>query len=74
LGRSGRGVEAVRRWKPCIAALVKFLKHEDARRLTRIDVLKWKEELLKTLGPKTVRDAHVRSYGGNWVTGVRKAA
>lgn len=59
LQRSGRGAEAARRWKPCIENLVSFLKHDDAQRLTRQDVLNWRDQLLTTLSAKTVRDAHV---------------
>ena len=59
LQRSGRGGEAARRWKPCIEHLIGFLKHDDAQRLTRQDVFNWREELLTTLSPKTVRDAHM---------------
>lgn len=61
LQRSGRGAEAVRRWKPCIENLISFLKHDNARSLTRQDVLNWRDELLTTLLPKTVRDAHMAS-------------
>jgi integrase len=59
LGRSGRGVAAEQRWRPCFAALKAFLKHDDARRLTRPDVVRWKEHLLTTLAAKTVRDVYL---------------
>jgi integrase len=59
LRRSGRGAEAERRWKPCFRGLIAFLKHDDARRLTRSDVLRWKDHLLASLAPKTVRDAYI---------------
>ncbi len=68
LQRSNRGGEAARRWKPCIDNLIEFLKHDDAQRLTRQDVINWKDQLLTTLTPKTVRDAHVTSLKAilNW--------
>ncbi len=59
LQRSGRGAEAARRWKSRIENLISFLKHDDAQRLTRQDVLNWRDQLLTTLTPKTVRDAHM---------------
>jgi integrase len=59
LRRTGRGAEAERRWRPCFAALIKFLKHDDAGRLTRPDILRWRDHLLETLAAKTVRDAHI---------------
>ncbi len=59
LRRSGKGAATERRWKPCIAALTEFLKHDDARRLTRQDVIRWRDDLLLSLAPKTVRDAHL---------------
>lgn len=59
LQRSGRGAEAARRWRPCIENLVSFLKHDDAQSLSRQDVLNWRDKLLTTLTPKTVRDAHM---------------
>ncbi len=68
LQRSNRGAEAARRWKPCIDNLIGFLKHDDAQRLTRQDVIDWKDQLLTTLKPKTVRDAHVTGLKAilNW--------
>jgi integrase len=59
LQRSNRGAEAARRWRPCIDNLIEFLKHDDAVRLTRHDVIGWKEQLQTTLSPKTVRDSHM---------------
>jgi integrase len=59
LRRAQRGAEAERRWKPCIQSLIAFLGHDDARRLNRGDVVKWKDQLLASLAPKTVRDSHL---------------
>ena len=68
LQRSGRGAEAARRWKPCIDHLIGFLKCDDAQRLTRQDVVNWRDELLTSLAPKTVRDAHMSGLKAilNW--------
>lgn len=57
----GRGEESERRWKPVFEDLRKFLKHDDARRLTKQDVIKWRDKLLKTKSPKTVRDVWLSS-------------
>ncbi|WP_152047172.1 site-specific integrase [Aureimonas psammosilenae] len=59
LAASGRGAEAKRRWKPVMEHLIKFLQHDDARRVTRADVLRWKDDLLTRLAPKTVRDSNL---------------
>ncbi|MCC0003824.1 MAG: tyrosine-type recombinase/integrase [Methylobacteriaceae bacterium] len=61
LKRSGRGFAAEVRWRPCFVALKQFLKHDDAHRLTRPDVVRWKEHLLMDLAPKTVRDVYLSS-------------
>lgn len=68
LQRSARGGEAARRWKPCIENLVSYLKHDDALRITRQDVINWRDQLLATLSPKTVRDAHMAGLKAilNW--------
>ena len=68
LQRSGRGSEAARRWRPCIEHLIAFLGHDDARGFSRQDVINWRDQLLTTLAPKTVRDAHVTALKAvlNW--------
>lgn len=59
----GRGAEAGRRWKPVFKALVRHLGHDDARHLTKSDIMGWRDHLLETekLAPKTVRDVHLAS-------------
>lgn len=59
LARSGAGKGAAKRWKPCFDHLIGFLKHDDASRLTRQDVVRWKDDLLETRAPKTIRDVHM---------------
>jgi integrase len=61
LARSGKGAEARRRWTPVFANLKEFLGHDDAARITRRDVLRWKDKLLETLSAKTVRNAYLAS-------------
>ncbi|WP_196815293.1 hypothetical protein [Mesorhizobium sp. L2C084A000] len=53
----GKGREAERRWKPVFANLTKFIGHNDARRLTKQNLLEWRDARLTTLSAKTV--AHV---------------
>lgn len=59
----GKGTESERRWKPVFTDLRKFLRHDDARRLTKKDVLDWRDRLLQTRSPKTVQDV--------WLTALR---
>ncbi len=47
------------RQTPVIASLRKFLKHDDAARITRKDVMAWRDELMKTLSAKTVNDVYL---------------
>ena len=59
LARSGRGRGAMQRWRSCFASLKEFIGHDDATRLTKRNVIDWKEALLETLEPSTIRDAHL---------------
>lgn len=59
LAKSGRGSAALRRWKPCFDALVDFVGHDDAARLSKDDVIRWKRALSETLSAKTIRDCHL---------------
>jgi len=47
------------RLRPVIDNLRKFLKHNDAGRVTKKDVLAWRDHLMKTLSPKTVNDIYL---------------
>lgn len=61
LGRIGKGREAGRRWTPVFADLARFIGHDDARRLTKKNLMDWRDEALKTLAPKTVADVYLAS-------------
>lgn len=61
LEKSGKGAVARRRWAPVITDLVAFLKHDDANRITKSDVIRWKDDLLTRYAPKTVRDINLAS-------------
>lgn len=56
----------VKRWRPVIAHLIKFIGHDDASKLTTENVRAWKEALLKECdggkparAPKTVRETYL---------------
>ena len=59
LARSGRGAEAMRRWRPIMADFVRFVGHDDAKRFTKRNVLDWKDDLLTRLSAKTVKDSNL---------------
>lgn len=45
-----------RRQRPVIEGLRKFLKHDDAARITKKDLIAWRDHLMKTKAAKTVSD------------------
>lgn len=59
LAKSGGGIEAGKRWTPGFKNFVQFLGHDDARLISKQNVIDWKDELLEELAPKTVRDTNV---------------
>ena len=48
-----------KRQEPVVQSLIEFVKHEDARRLTRRNIIDWRDKLMKTLAPKTVSDIYL---------------
>lgn len=58
IGR-GRGTE--KRWTPVFTDLIKFIGHDDARRLTKQNLVDWRDERLKTLSAKTVGAVNLAS-------------
>ncbi len=48
-----------RRQDPVIANLRKFLKHDNARRMTKADMMAWRDHLMKSLSAKTVSDVYL---------------
>ncbi len=61
LAKSGKGAEAGKRWKPVFKALIKFLGFDDATRITKQDVIRFKEHLGATHAQKTIRDVYIGS-------------
>ncbi|MDW4548827.1 DUF6538 domain-containing protein [Defluviimonas sp. D31] len=47
------------RQAPVIKSLRTFLKHDDARRVTKKDLLAWRDHLMTTLSAKTVNDIYL---------------
>ncbi len=50
-----------KRARPVIDSLAKFLKHDDARRLTKRNLLAWRDHLMNELSAKTVNDIYLSS-------------
>lgn len=57
----GKGKGAEKRWTPVFENLRKFVKHDDARRLTKQNLQDWRDGLLKTHAAKTVGDVYLAS-------------
>lgn len=57
----GKGRAIQKRWTPIIVDLVKFVGHDDARRLTKQNLMEWRDARLKTLSAKTVGDVYLAS-------------
>lgn len=55
----GKGAEAERRWGPVFADLRRTIGHDDARRLTKQNLLDWRDARLKTHSAKTVADVYL---------------
>lgn len=47
------------RQRPVIESLRKFLRHDDAARITKKDLLEWRDHLMKTRSAKTVSDIYI---------------
>ena len=57
-----------RRQRPVIEGLRKFLKHDDASRITKKDLIAWRDHLMKTKSAKTVSDVDLSTVRSllNW--------
>jgi len=55
----GKGIE--KRWTPVFVDLVKFIGHDDARRLTKQNLMDWRDESVRTLSAKTVGHVYLAS-------------
>lgn len=57
--RAGFMRSGSRRQDPVVANLRKFLKHDNARRITKSDLMAWREHLMQSLSAKTVSDIYL---------------
>jgi hypothetical protein len=57
----GRGASAAQRWEPVFYDRKEAIGHDDARKLTKQNLLDWRDEKLKTLAAKTVADVYLAS-------------
>ncbi|MDF1600174.1 hypothetical protein PZ895_10335 [Mesorhizobium sp. YIM 152430] len=57
----GKGKGIAKRWSPVFTDLIKFVGHDDARRLTKQNLMDWRDARLKTLSAKTVGDVNLAS-------------
>lgn len=57
--RAGFMRDKGQRQRPVIDSLRKFLKHNDATRVTKKDLLSWRDMLMQTLTAKTVNDIYL---------------
>lgn len=61
LERNGRGGGARKRWPPVFEDLSQFVGHTDAARLTKQNLIEWRDAKLQTLSAKTVADVYMAS-------------
>jgi integrase len=61
LERNGRGLGARKRWPPVFEDLGKFVGHNDANRLTKQNLIEWRDTKLQGLSTKTVADVYMAS-------------
>jgi integrase len=61
LERNGKGREARKRWTPVFEDLARFAGHNDAARLSKQNLIDWRDAKLETLSPKTVADVYLAS-------------
>ena len=59
--RIGKGRDLEKRWQVVIDHLIAFLGHSDARRITKADLLRWRDKLLEDRGPRTVAMVYLAS-------------
>lgn len=57
----GKGAGAEMRWATVFKHLRKFLGHDGAQRMTKQDLISWRNELMKTRAAKTVSDVYLAS-------------
>jgi len=57
--RLGRGTSIEKRWQPVITDLARFLRNDNARKISKTDIVRWRNKKLETLSPKTVKAVYL---------------
>ncbi|MEH6647953.1 hypothetical protein [Sulfitobacter sp.] len=57
--RLGRGTSIEKRWQPVITDLARFLQSDNARDISKADIVRWRNKKLETLSPKTVKAVYL---------------
>lgn len=68
LKANDKGVGAEKRWTTVIEDLIHFVRSDDANKLTKKQLIEWKDARLKTLAPRTVKDVYLTAIKAvlNW--------
>lgn len=68
LKANGKGTGVEKRWTPVIDDLIYFVRSDDANKLTKKQVIAWKDERQDTLAPRTVKDVYLTAIKAvlNW--------
>ncbi|SEO67454.1 Site-specific recombinase XerD [Salinihabitans flavidus] len=66
--QSGSMRDGGKRQGVAVEGLRKFVKHDDAARLTKKDIMAWRDQLRGSLSPKTISDVHLSTVRSllNW--------
>lgn len=69
--RAGKTVSAKESFGKAMEALVAFLKHDDATRVTPLDAVAFKDHLLSLINPRTKRPLSVNTISGSYLGGLK---
>lgn len=64
----GRGKEAEKRWAPVFQKFIAHLGHNDASKVTKKDIIAWRDTLRQNLSPSTISKVYLTAIGTafNW--------
>jgi integrase len=57
LKKAQRGHSVAKGWPPVIRRLTEFLRHDDAAKVTRTDLIKWRDDALEKVSPSTFQNS-----------------
>ncbi|MHA6345770.1 tyrosine-type recombinase/integrase [Roseivivax sp. CAU 1761] len=68
LATLGRSPRTIRNWRAVYDNLRRFLRHDDARRITRQNMIAWRDEIATTRSAKTVSETYLGAVRAafNW--------